>query len=172
MLQASSRAARLLLLGAIVAGSPSTHAATVTDVLNVSATVLSSCALNGGTLSFGDYTSGQPTDLDVDGIINYVNCSGTLTFALDGGGSGNSNALAKATRNLIPRNFEPGFKVQLMNKDLETFTAIAKELHVPVSFANVAQRYQQAALAAGLGEQDTSVVYTLIERLAAIAQPR
>ena len=86
--------------------------------------------------------------------------------------SGNSNALAKATRNLIPRNFEPGFKVQLMNKDLETFTAIAKELHVPVSFANVAQRYQQAALAAGLGEQDTSVVYTLIERLAAITQPR
>jgi 3-hydroxyisobutyrate dehydrogenase-like beta-hydroxyacid dehydrogenase len=86
--------------------------------------------------------------------------------------SGNSNALAKATRNLIPRNFEPGFKVQLMNKDLETFTTIAKELHVPVSFANVAQRYQQAALAAGLGEQDTSVVYTLIERLAAIAQPR
>jgi 3-hydroxyisobutyrate dehydrogenase-like beta-hydroxyacid dehydrogenase len=86
--------------------------------------------------------------------------------------SGNSNALAKVTRNLVPRNFEPGFKVQLMNKDLETFTTIAKELHVPVSFANVAQRYQQAALAAGLGEQDTSVVYTLIERLAAIAQPR
>ena len=55
-----------------------------------------------------------------------------------------------------------------MNKDLETFTTIAKELHVPISFANVAQRYQQAALAAGLGEQDTSVVMTLIERLAAV----
>jgi 3-hydroxyisobutyrate dehydrogenase len=82
--------------------------------------------------------------------------------------SGNSNALAKAPRNLIPRNFEPGFKVQLMNKDLETFNTIAKELHVPVSFANVAQRYQQAALAAGLGEQDTTVIYTLIERLAAL----
>jgi 3-hydroxyisobutyrate dehydrogenase len=83
--------------------------------------------------------------------------------------SGNSNALAKAPRNLIPRNFEPGFKVALMNKDLETFNTIAKELHVPVSFANVAQRYQQAALAAGLGEQDTSVIYTLIERLAALS---
>ena len=82
--------------------------------------------------------------------------------------SGNSNALAKAQRNLIPRNFEPGFKVELMNKDLETFNTIAKELNVPVSFANVAQRYQQAALAAGLGEQDTSVIYTLIERLAAV----
>jgi 3-hydroxyisobutyrate dehydrogenase len=85
--------------------------------------------------------------------------------------SGNSNALARVDRALIPRNFEPGFKVQLMNKDLETFNTIAKELHVPVSFANVAQRYQQAALAAGLGEQDTSVVFTLIERLSGMTAP-
>ena len=87
--------------------------------------------------------------------------------------SGNSNALARVDRALMPRNFEPGFKVALMNKDLETFNSIAKELHVPVSFSNIAQRYQQAALAAGLGEKDTSVVFTLIERLAALkpAQP-
>jgi 3-hydroxyisobutyrate dehydrogenase-like beta-hydroxyacid dehydrogenase len=82
--------------------------------------------------------------------------------------SGNSNALARVDRALIPRNFEPGFKVALMNKDLETFNTIAKELHVPVSFANVAQRYQQAALAAGLGEKDTSVIFTLVEKLAAL----
>ena len=82
--------------------------------------------------------------------------------------SGNSNALARVDRALIPRNFEPGFKVQLMNKDLETFNTIAKELNVPVSFSNVAQRYQQTALAAGLGEKDTSVIFTLIERLAAL----
>ncbi|MGZ8269177.1 MAG: NAD(P)-dependent oxidoreductase [Burkholderiales bacterium] len=82
--------------------------------------------------------------------------------------SGNSNAIARVQRALIPRDFEPGFKVQLMNKDLETFTTIAKELHVPVSFANVAQRYQQAALAAGLGEKDTSVIFTLVERLAGL----
>jgi 3-hydroxyisobutyrate dehydrogenase len=82
--------------------------------------------------------------------------------------SGNSNALARIPRALIPRNFEPGFKVQLMNKDLDTFTTIAKELHVPVSFANVAQRYQQAALAADLGEKDTSVIFTVIERLAGV----
>jgi 3-hydroxyisobutyrate dehydrogenase len=84
--------------------------------------------------------------------------------------SGNSNALARVERALIPRNFEPGFKVALMNKDLETFNTIAKELHVPVSFSNTAQRYQQTALAAGLGEKDTSIVFTLIERLAGLAQ--
>jgi len=82
--------------------------------------------------------------------------------------SGNSNALARVDRALIPRNFEPGFKVALMNKDLETFNTIARTLHVPVSFSTAAQRYQQTALAAGLGEQDTSVIFTLIEQMAAL----
>lgn len=82
--------------------------------------------------------------------------------------SGNSNALARVERALIPRNFEPGFKVALMNKDLDTFNTIARTLHVPVSFSNLAQRYQQTALAAGLGEKDTSVIFTLIEQLAAL----
>ncbi|HTY78095.1 MAG TPA: NAD(P)-dependent oxidoreductase [Candidatus Bathyarchaeia archaeon] len=86
--------------------------------------------------------------------------------------SGGSKALERIPRAIVPREFEPGFKVSLMNKDLETFTAVAKELHVPVSFVNVAQRYEQMALAAGLGEQDTTVVMTVIERLAAIQVPR
>src|SRR5947208_13318802 len=86
--------------------------------------------------------------------------------------SGGSKALERIPKALIPRDFEPGFKVVLMNKDLDTFNTIAKELHVPVSFSNVAQRYQQAALAAGLGEQDTSVVMTVIERLAAVQVPK
>ena len=85
--------------------------------------------------------------------------------------SGGSKALERIPRALIPRNFEPGFKVALMNKDLETFHAIAKELHVPVTFSNLEQHYQQAALAAGLGEQDTSVVFTIIERLAGMKGP-
>src|SRR5262249_7442729 len=82
--------------------------------------------------------------------------------------SGGSKALERIGSAIVPRNFEPGFKVRLMNKDLETFNTIAKELHVPVSFSNVAQSYQQAAMAAGLADQDTSVVMTVIERLAAI----
>ena len=86
--------------------------------------------------------------------------------------SGGSKALERIPSAIVPRNFEPGFKVRLMNKDLETFNTIAKELHVPVSFSNVAQRYQQAAMAAGLADMDTSVAMTIIERLAAIEPPR
>jgi 2-hydroxymethylglutarate dehydrogenase len=82
--------------------------------------------------------------------------------------SGASKALERIPRAIVPRNFEPGFKVALMNKDLETFNTIAKDLHVPVSFANVAQRYQQAAMAAGLAEQDTTSAMIVIERLACV----
>src|SRR5205807_9107041 len=85
---------------------------------------------------------------------------------------GGSKALERIPKAIVPRDFEPGFKVFLMNKDLDTFNTIAKELHVPVSFSNVAQRYQQAALAAGLAEKDTTVVMTIIEKLAALEVPR
>ena len=82
--------------------------------------------------------------------------------------SGNSNAIPRVERAFIPRNFEPGFKVALMNKDLDTFHAIAKEVHAPVSFSNMAQHYQQSALAAGFGEKDTSVIFSLIEQQAGL----
>ena len=43
---------------------------------------------------------------------------------------------------------------------------------MPVTFSNIAQHYQQAAMAAGLADQDTSVAMTIIERLAAIEPKR
>ena len=64
-------------------------AQTETGQLAVSATVLSGCALIGGTLDFGTYISGQEGALDASGQIGFVNCSGTLTFELDGGMQGN-----------------------------------------------------------------------------------
>ena len=45
-------------------------------------------------------------------------------------------------------------------------------MRVPVSFSNVAQRYQQAAMAAGLADRTRSFSMTIIERLAAIEAPR
>jgi 3-hydroxyisobutyrate dehydrogenase-like beta-hydroxyacid dehydrogenase len=86
--------------------------------------------------------------------------------------SGGSKALERIPKAIVPRDFEPGFKVFLMNKDLETFNTIAKELHVPVSFSNVAQRYQQAAMAAGLADKDTSSAVQIVERLANFEMPK
>jgi spore coat protein U-like protein len=61
---------------------------TDTGQLTVTATVLSGCTLIGGSLDFGDYVSGQPGNRDAAGQISYVNCSGLLTFDLDGGQAG------------------------------------------------------------------------------------
>ncbi len=72
-------------------------AATDTGQLAVSATVLSGCSLVSGTLNFGDYIAGQTGDLDVEGEIQFANCSGTIVFELDGGGSGNVNARQMAS---------------------------------------------------------------------------
>ncbi|MGF1474353.1 MAG: spore coat U domain-containing protein [Geminicoccaceae bacterium] len=62
-------------------------AAQDTGTLGVTATVASNCAVAGGTLNFGTYTSGQNADLDAQTTISYTNCAGTLTFELDGGAS-------------------------------------------------------------------------------------
>jgi spore coat protein U-like protein len=86
------RSAQLLLALALAATPLAVRAATDTDTLNVTATVRSGCALSGGSLDFGQYVSGQATDLDVTGTIAYTNCSGTLSFALDGGGSASITA--------------------------------------------------------------------------------
>jgi 3-hydroxyisobutyrate dehydrogenase-like beta-hydroxyacid dehydrogenase len=129
------------------------HAGNTLKAINNMMSTVNACAMMEG------FAVGLKAGLDLKTMAEVVTAS-----------SGNSNALRRVDRALIPRNFEPGFKVALMNKDLDTFHAIAKEVHVPVSFSNMAQHYQQAALAAGLGEKDTSVIFTLIERLAAIKE--
>ena len=130
---------------------PSGAANTIKAINNMLSTV-NACALMEGLVV------GLKAGLDLKTMAEIIKNS-----------SGNSNAIPRVERALIPRDFEPGFKVALMNKDLNTFHAIAKEVHAPVSFSNMAQHYQQAALAAGLGEKDTSVIFTLIEQRAGIS---
>ena len=129
---------------------PAGSANTIKAINNMLSTV-NACALMEGLMV------GLRAGLDLKAMADIIKNS-----------SGNSNAIPRVERAFIPRNFEPGFKVALMNKDLDTFHAIAKELHVPVTFSNLAQHYQQSALAAGLGEKDTSVIFTLIEERAAL----
>lgn len=78
-----------LFAAAFFADRPA-EAGTDTGTLSVTATVTSNCSLSGGTLAFGTYVSGQTTNLDVQGSINYVNCApGNITFELDNGANAN-----------------------------------------------------------------------------------
>src|SRR3954447_19621031 len=57
-IMSSTRQALRLATAAILAASPA-MVTTATDHLTVTATVLSGCSLTGGSLSFGQYVSGQ-----------------------------------------------------------------------------------------------------------------
>lgn len=92
----SIRQALRLATAAILAASPA-MATTATDHLTVTATVLSGCSLTGGSLSFGQYVSGQGQNLDATGQVNYANCNGNLIFELDGGSAGDVNNRAMSS---------------------------------------------------------------------------
>lgn len=75
---------------ALLAGVPAAWAGTDQAQLTVTATVRSGCSISGATIAFGDYVSGQAGHLDARGRIDFASCpQATLTFELDGGGSGN-----------------------------------------------------------------------------------
>ncbi len=66
---------------------------------------------------------------------------------------------------VFKRNFNGGFKAKLQHKDLSLATALARELQVPVIMGAMAQQYFMAALSGGRGEEDASVIVTLLEKL-------
>lgn len=81
-------AAAVLVLG--LAAAPAA-AGEVTGSLAVRVVVQGACALTGGTLDFGAYTSGQPGDLLAKADLGYFGCAeGELTFGLDGGLNGDT----------------------------------------------------------------------------------
>ena len=83
----------LLASAAVAVFSGSALAGTATSTLSVRVVVQPTCTVDGATLDFGSYTSGQPTDLNAFAQIAYNNCpAGQLRFQLDGGANGTTTA--------------------------------------------------------------------------------
>jgi 2-hydroxy-3-oxopropionate reductase len=83
------------------------------------------------------------------------------------GGSGYSRFLENGGQRMLQRNFQPGFKTWLHNKDLNIVLSAAKEYGVPVPMTSLVQQLYASLLAAGKGEMDFSVLVTIFEKLAA-----
>lgn len=78
---------------ALLATSITGGAATTSDTLTVTATVVDSCSLSTSTLAFGNYDPASGTDTDATTTID-ASCTTGTTFdiALDGGSSADINA--------------------------------------------------------------------------------
>ncbi len=64
---------------------------------------------------------------------------------------------------IFKRDFSKGFQAKLQYKDMNLATTLAKELNIPLGVGNLAKEYYMAAMAAGRGEMDASVIVTLLE---------
>jgi 2-hydroxy-3-oxopropionate reductase len=85
--------------------------------------------------------------------------------AVKGGLAGSAVLNAKAPM-VIARNFKPGFRVRLHQKDLRNALLAAEAMKVPLPFTSLAQQVLVALMNAGREDLDHSAIATIIEDLA------
>ncbi len=84
--------------------------------------------------------------------------------------SGSSYALtAKYEKFFSVGNFEPGFMIDLMHKDLQLSVEMAKDLGLPLVNGLLAQQFFQIARSEGFGKEDISAVFKIFEQWAKIS---
>jgi 2-hydroxy-3-oxopropionate reductase len=87
--------------------------------------------------------------------------------AVKGGLAGSTVLNAKAPM-VIGRNFKPGFRIKLHQKDLRNALLAAESMKVSLPFTAMAQQILMALMNEGKGDLDHSAIVTFIERMAGI----
>ena len=82
------------------------------------------------------------------------------------GGLAGSNALEAKAPMMMGRNFQPGFRIRLHQKDLNNAMATARDLGVPVPVTSLMQQVLGALVNDGKGDLDHSAIAQFIEGMA------
>jgi 2-hydroxy-3-oxopropionate reductase len=85
--------------------------------------------------------------------------------AVKGGLAGSTVLNAKAPM-VISRNFKPGFRIRLHQKDLRNALLAAESMKVSLPFTSLAQQVLMALMNSGRGDLDHSAIATFIEDMA------
>jgi len=91
-----------------------------------------------------------------------------LLFDIVANSSGNSASLRGAAPNILKRNFEPGFTLDLMQKDVSLAVQMARGLDVRTLAGSLAEQVIREARAAGLGSRATFALVQPLERNAGV----
>jgi 2-hydroxy-3-oxopropionate reductase len=89
----------------------------------------------------------------------------TVFNAVKGGLAGSAVLNAKAPM-VISRNFKPGFRIRLHQKDLRNALLAAESMKVSLPFTSLAQQVLMALMNAGSGDLDHSAIVHFIETMA------
>ena len=85
-------------------------------------------------------------------------------------GLAGSTVMARKARSMVAREFAPGFRIALHDKDLGIFTASAREAGAVTPLGAVVAQLMSAAHAQGDGDLDHSALFRLVERLSGVAK--
>jgi len=86
-------------------------------------------------------------------------------------GLAGSTVMACKARSMAAREFSPGFRIALHDKDLGIFTSAAREIRTATPLGVVVAQLMSAAYAQGDGDLDHSALLRLVERLSGVPQP-
>jgi len=87
--------------------------------------------------------------------------------AVKGGLAGSTVLNAKAPM-VIARNFKPGFRIRLHQKDLRNALLAAESMKVSLPFTSLVQQMLMALMNEGKGDLDHSAIVTFIEGMAGV----
>jgi 2-hydroxy-3-oxopropionate reductase len=85
-------------------------------------------------------------------------------------GLAGSTVMARKARTMVAREFSPGFRIALHDKDLGIFTTAAREAGAATPLGAVVAQLMSAAHAQGDGDLDHSALFRLVERLSGISK--
>jgi 3-hydroxyisobutyrate dehydrogenase-like beta-hydroxyacid dehydrogenase len=69
---------------------------------------------------------------------------------------------------VIPRNFAPGFRMDLMAKDAGLALTLAQRLRTPQLVGSLVQELRVSAMNKGLAEQDATALVQFLEEMAGV----
>jgi 2-hydroxy-3-oxopropionate reductase len=87
--------------------------------------------------------------------------------AVKGGLAGSTVLNAKAPM-VLARNFTPGFRIRLHQKDLRNALLMAESMKVSLPFTSLAQQVLMALMNSGRGDLDHSAIATFVEDMAKV----
>jgi 2-hydroxy-3-oxopropionate reductase len=89
-----------------------------------------------------------------------------LVFQAIRGGLAGSNALEAKAPMIMERNFKPGFRIRLHQKDLHNALLTGKELGVPLPVTSLVQQMIGSLMNDGKGDADHSAIANFLEDMA------
>lgn len=89
----------------------------------------------------------------------------TAALQVLGGGLAGSQVLEQKGQKMLDRSFDPGFRVELHDKDMGIVTAAARQRGVITPLTSVVAQMVSSTVQQGNGKLDHSALFTIVEQL-------